>query len=170
MLSHPLLVILICCIVAAGPASGQVQEAQVAPEESGPVVSLLGEDEAMLSDLLSSHGTILLDVCGNDMEIAYAQWMDLLGAMEDYSKEINYDIRGVKTYLHVFWNADGSIKYISFFPKANSRNVPIAELRAFFNGFVKNYKMDIEAESGFNHYASGSFPVFDRPELSAKKD
>jgi len=156
--------------VAAGTARAQEQVVQEAPEGSGPMVSLLGEDETMLTDLLNSHGTILLDVCGNDMEIAYAQWMDLLGAMEDYSKEIEYDIRGVKMYLHVFWNSDGSIKYISFFPKANSRNVPIAELRAFFKGFVKNYKMDIESESGFNHYASGSFPVFDRPELSAKKD
>jgi hypothetical protein len=165
-----LLLFFFCCLAAATPANAQETRTSDPVNDDTPIVSLLGEDEATLTELLNSHGTILLDVCGNDMEIAYAQWMDLLGAMEDYSKEINYDIRGVKAYLHVFWNADGSLRYISFFPKANSRNVPIAELRAFFKGFVKNYKMDIDAESGFNHYASGSFPVFDRPALSAKKD
>ena len=135
-----------------------------------PRVSLLGEDEALLSDLIKSHDNILLQVCGNDMEIAYAQWMEMLGAMEDYSNEIGYDIRGAKMYLHVFWDLDGTISHLSFFPKANSRNIPVDELKAFFKGFVKNYKMDIEANEGFNHYASGSFPVFDRPALSAKKD
>ena len=139
-------------------------------EETIPKVSLLGEYESLFADLSPSHGGILLNVSGNDMDLAYDRWMEMLGAMEDYSEEINYDIRGVKTYMHVFWNADGTIAHLAFFPKANSRNVPIAELKAFFSGFVKEYQMQITAETGFNHYASGSFPVFDRPDLTAKKN
>lgn len=135
-----------------------------------PLVSLIGEDEDIFTALAETHGEIFLQVCNNDMDIAYDKWMDMLVAMEDYSVEINYDIRGVKTYLYVFWNPDGTVKHLSFYPKANSRNIPIAELKAFFKGFAKSYTMDVTAEKGYSHYASGSFPTFGRSELSAKRN
>jgi hypothetical protein len=135
-----------------------------------PLVSLIGEDEDIFNTLAETHGDVFLEVCGNDMDLAYDKWMDMLVAMEDYSAEINYDIRGLKTYLYVFWNADGTIKHLAFYPKPNSRNISIAELKAFFKGFVKEYKMSVTAERGFSHYASGSFPTFGRSELSAKRN
>ncbi len=135
-----------------------------------PLVSLIGEDEDIFVALAETHGDIFLQVCNNDMDIAYDKWMDMLVAMEDYSHEINYDIRGVKTYLYVFWNADGTVKHLAFYPKANSRNIPIAELKAFFKGFAKEYKMSVTADKGFSHYASGSFPTFGRSDLSAKRN
>lgn len=135
-----------------------------------PLVSLIGEDEDIFVALAETHGDIFLEVCDNDMDVAYDKWMDMLVAMEDYSQEINYDIRGLKTYLYVFWNADGTIKHLSFYPKANSRNIPIAELRAFFKGFAKKYKMSATSERGYSHYASGSFPTFGRSELSVKRN
>ncbi len=135
-----------------------------------PLVSLIGEDEDIFVALAETHSDIFLEVCGNDMDIAYDKWMDMLVAMEDYSIEIKYDIRGVKTYLYVFWNTDGTIKHLAFYPKANSRNIPIAELKAFFKGFAKTYKMPLTTDNGYAHYASGSFPTFGRSELTAKKD
>lgn len=135
-----------------------------------PLVSLIGEDEDIFAALAETHGDIFLEVCHNDMDLAYDKWMDMLVAIEDYSVEINYDIRGVKTYLYVFWNADGTVKHLAFYPKANSRNIPIAELKAFFKGFAKDYKMPVVSENGYSHYASGSFPTFDRSELSARKN
>ena len=161
-----------CLTLAFFMALSGVIAQESAPEQTYdlPAVSLLGEYESLFADLSPTHGDILLNVCGNDMDIAYERWMEMLGAMEDYATSINYDLKGVKTYLHVFWNPDGSIAHIAFFPKANSRNVPVAELKAVFSGFTKDYRMQIETETGFNHYASGSFPVFDRPALTAKKD
>ena len=135
-----------------------------------PLVSLIGEDEDIFTALAETHGDIFLQVCGNDMDIAYDKWMDMLVAMEDYSQEIDYDIRGVKTYLYVFWNADGTVKHLAFYPKANSRNIPIAELKAFFKGFAKEYKMPVKADNGYSHYASGSFPTFGHSELSVKRN
>jgi hypothetical protein len=135
-----------------------------------PLVSLIGEDEDIFAALAETHGDIFLEVCGNDMDLAYDKWMEMLVAMEDYSEEINYDIKGVKTYLYVFWNTDGTVKHLAFYPKANSRNIPIAELRAFFKGFAKEFQMNVTADGGYSHYASGSFPTFGRSELSAKKD
>ena len=169
-LNHPFSILIFVGLLAVTGLRAQIQTEIGDDETQIPTVSLLGEDEGALSSLLTTYDGILLQVCSNDMEIAYARWMDMLGAMEDYSNDIGYDIRGVKAYLHVFWEPDGTLRHVSFFPKANSRNIPVDELKAFFKGFVKNYKMEIEAEGGFNHYASGSFPVFDRPALSAKKD
>jgi hypothetical protein len=149
-------------------AVAQVEQ-PVEPAEV-PLVSLIGEDQYLLSELSTRHSDILLQVCGNDMDLAYDMWSEMLGAMEDYSNELDYDLKGIKTYLHVFWNGDGSIAHIAFFPKPNSRNVPIPELRAFFKEFAKVYTLPLTHETGFSHYASGAFPLFYRPEVSAKKD
>ncbi len=148
-----------------------VAQAQQAEEqETVPLVSLIGEDQYLLSDLSMKYSDILLQVCGNDMDVAYDTWSEMLGAMEDYSEELGVDLKGVKTYLHVFWNPDGTVAHIAFFPKPNSKNVPIAELRAFFKEFAKVYQLPLTHETGFSHYASGAFPLFYRPEVSAKKD
>ena len=150
-----------------------VAVAQVEPPKEPqevPLVSLIGEDQFLLTELSTRHSDILLQVCGNDMDLAYDTWSEMLGAMEDFSNEINYDLKGVKTYLHVFWNADGTIAHIAFFPKPNSINLPIPELRAFFKEFAKSYTLPLTHETGFSHYASGAFPLFYRPEVSAKKD
>ena len=146
------------------------QEENVQQEQKFPLVSLIGEDEFLLSDLSMKYSGILLQVCGNDMDLAYDMWSEMLGAMEDFSEEIEYDIKGIKTYLHVFFEADGKIAHIAFFPKANSRNVPVSELRAFFKEFAKTYTLPVTGETGFSHYSSGAFPLFYRPEVSAKKD
>jgi len=151
-------------------AFAQGEDVTVTQQLEMPRVSLIGEDEDIFAALAQTHGGIFLEVCGDDMDLAYDKWMGMLVAMEDYSEEINYDIKGVKTYLYVFWNADGTVKHLSFYPKANSRNIPIAELKAFFKGFAKKFKMDVVAEKGYSHYASGSFPTFGRSNLSAKRN
>ena len=135
-----------------------------------PVVTLLGEDEALLTDLTTEYPEMLLTVCGNNMEFAFEKWMEMLGAMEDLSEELDFDIKGVKVYLQVFWNADGSIAHLSFFPKTISRNVPHAELKAFFAEFAKDYKLPVTFEEGFSHYGSASFPTFTRPEYNVRRD
>ncbi len=104
------------------------------------------------------------------MDIAYEKWTDMLVAMEDYAESIGFDINGLKTYLYIFWNADGSFRHLAFYPKANSRNIPNEELLAFFKAFVKEYQLPIKAIEGFSHYGSASFPTHARPDLKAKKD
>lgn len=153
---------------SAAVAVAQVEQPKEPVEV--PLVSLIGEDQFLLSELSTVYSDILLQVCGNDMDLAYDTWSEMLGAMEDFSNEIGYDIKGVKAYLHVFWKPDGTIAHIAFFPKPNSKNLPIPELRAFFKEFAKTYTLPITSETGFSHYGSGAFPLFYRPEVSAKKD
>lgn len=146
------------------------QQQPVQPQPSIAQVALIGEYEEAFEALAEQHPGILLGVCGNDMDIAYEKWTDMLVAMEDYAERISYDIDGLKAYFYIFWDADGSINHLAFYPKSNSRNIPVEELRAFFKGFVKEYSMSIVASEGYSHYGSASFPTHARPEYRAKKD
>lgn len=167
MISKRLLTIaLLACVFWLANAQYQPvqQEGRITP------VGLIGEYEDAFETLAKQHPGILLGVCGKDMDIAYEKWTDMLVAMEDYAERISYDIDGLKTYFYIFWNADGSIRHLAFYPKANSRNIPVEELRAFFKGFVTEYAMSIVASEGYSHYGSASFPTHARPEYRAKRD
>ena len=160
------MLITFCSLLIGIGASAQVVE-QATPDDR---VSLIGEQEETFAALSVSHPGILLGVCGNDMDYAYEKWMIMLGAMEDYAEAIGYDIQGLKTYMYVYWNADGTIAHLAFFPKTKSRNIPIADLRTFFSGFVETYQMQIKTEEGFSHYGSAAFPTFARPEYKVRRN
>lgn len=146
------------------------QSDNAAANEEFPPVFLIGENADAFSLLSEDYNTILLTVCGDDMDYAHEQWMDMLSSIEDYSERVNYDLKGVKLYMYVFWNADGSIAHLAYYPKPNSRNLPLEELTALFKGFVKEYRLPVKSDEGFSHYASASFPVFFKPEYRVRKD
>jgi hypothetical protein len=52
--------------------------------------------------------------------------------------ELNFDLKGVKVWLNLYFNADGTISNLAFYPKPNSRNVPEEELIAFFKNFCQS--------------------------------
>jgi len=96
----------------------------------------------------------------------------MLMDIEDYAADINFDIKGVKLWFNLYFNADGTIKHLAFFPKPNSRNIPDEELTAFFQQFVDQYQLQVKAEKPFQHSASAGFPTFFHRELqeTAEKD
>lgn len=80
--------------------------------------------------------------------------------VEDYALELNFDLKGVKLWLNIYFNADGTISNLAFFPKPNSRNVPNEQLVAFFKNFIRQYHLIQSTDVGFQHSASASFPTF----------
>ncbi len=84
----------------------------------------------------------------------------MLMDIEDYALELQFDIRGVKLWLNIYFNADGTIANLAYFPKPNSRNVPEEHLTAFFKSFVRQYHFPEQTDQGFQHSASASFPTF----------
>ncbi len=92
--------------------------------------------------------------------------------MEDYAAELNFDIKGTRLWINLYFNADGTIEHLAFFPKPNSRNVPVEHLTAFFKNFVGQYQLQVKAEKPFQHSASAGFPTFFHRELqeTVKKD
>lgn len=125
-----------------------------------PKVFLIGEHEAQYESLYEKYNEILLSVANDDMTLAFDKWMNMLVAMENYADQIEFDIKGVKVWLKLFWNKDGTIDHLSYFLKPNSRNVEYAKMSAFFSSFINNYQMPIQAHAHFTHSGSAAFPTF----------
>lgn len=129
---------------------------------------LIGEQDAYYEQLVNECGTMLLTVSDNSMENAFALWNNLLADMEDSANTEDFDIKGVKVWINCFWNEDGSIKNIFYYPKPTSKNMDFTKLTAFFNEFAKSYVFPSAFDSCFSHYGSGSWPVRTRLQVEEK--
>ncbi len=131
-----------------------------------PKVFLIGEYEEQYSLLYETYHDILLSVCHDDMNLAFSKWMDMLSEMETYAQHINFDLRGVKVWLKVFWSTTGKIDHISYYLKPNSRNIETADLSAFLSSFMNHYQLPINSVVRFTHNGSAAFPTAMIPALS----
>ncbi len=128
--------------------------------DSLPSVFMIGENEAEYEVLVSTCNDPLLSVCNDSMDEAYKKWLGLLSDMEKYAESKDFDIRGIKIWLNVFWNTDGSIKHLVYYPKPNSRNMDFELLSDFLVTFQSEYNMDFTNQKCFSHYGSAAFPTF----------
>ncbi len=110
---------------------------------------------------------MFMSVYLNDIDIAFREWANVLMDIEDYADNMKFDIKGVKLWINLYFNADGTIAHLAFFPKPNSRNVPVEHLTAFFKNFVREYKLNVEAAKPFQHSASAGFPTFFEREMAS---
>lgn len=125
-----------------------------------PEVFLIGQYEDSYPELSQQHPEALLSIYGDNLDLAYKGWSEFLMDIEDYATELAFDIKGAKIWLNVYFNADGTIANLAFYPKPNSRNIEKEHLVAFFKSFVRQYKYPEVAEQGYQHNASASFPTF----------
>lgn len=129
-------------------------------QDALPRVFMIGDHEKAYEKLVLDCNTMLLSVCQDNMQLAYSSWTKMIKDMEAYSDELNFDLKGVKIWLNVFWNADGTVRNIVYYPKPNSRNMNFEELTAFFTNFVKNYEFTYKTPMCYSHYGSASWPTF----------
>lgn len=122
----------------------------------------IGEYEEKYEKLSVTCERKLLSICGESMEMAYAKWMRVLSDIEKYSEEVEFDIKGLKIWINVFWNPDGTIRHIVYYPKPNSKNFPdnFEKLTAFFIEFVDQYKSPITDDACFSHNGTANFPIY----------
>ncbi len=125
-----------------------------------PHAFLISEDDQAYGDLVTSTPTLLLEVCNNAMDVAYQKWVFMLADMEEAAEAKGFDVKGLKIWINVFWNADGSIDHIVYYPKPNSKNIEYKDFTNFLNEFAVDYKLDISNDKAFSHYGSASFPTF----------
>lgn len=125
-------------------------------------VFLLGEEEARYEQLTSIYSQTLLEATSGDIERALNGWLEMQQAMDAYAEQVNYDINGVKVWLHVFWAADGSIEHLGFLLRPDSRFVDQNELKAFFAGFIEQYRLPIQSNRKFSHYTGAAFPTLSK--------
>ena len=128
--------------------------------DSLPTVFALGQyDGQPFEKLKADYETQLLTVCRNDMEMAYYLWVHVLKHIETQGVKTGFDLNGIKLWLYIFWNKDGSIKNIAFYPKPNSKNFKNDDMTAFLSNFCKTYKFPMTHEGNFSHYSTANFPV-----------
>ena len=123
-----------------------------------PSVFMMGENPQEFENLIMTRKSLLVDVYENNMLLASERLKELLTAIDDYSEEIDFDIKGLKLWLHVFWNEDGTIEHLTYYPKPNSAKIEYNELTAFFKSFVNNHDSSMIADFKFAHQFSGFFP------------
>ena len=133
-----------------------------------PRIFVLGEDEKAYQALVEKYPQTLLAASDNEIVGAFEKWVDFLTELEAYSDKIKYDLNGVKAWLHVFWNADGSIKHIGYLLQPDSKNVDKAEFRAILSSFLPRHQMELETDQPFAHYSIASFPVMNQQYSSEK--
>ena len=133
---------------------------EVTHSDTLPTVFKIGENEAAYEALVTECSNPLLTVCKDSMDLAYRRWMTMLSEMEVFAEKSDFDIKGIKIWLNVFWSPEGEIKHLVYFPKPNSRNMDFDLLTKFLFNFVDHYKMESLDDYCFSHYGSAAFPTF----------
>ncbi|MCB0569672.1 MAG: hypothetical protein KDC66_07920 [Phaeodactylibacter sp.] len=123
-------------------------------------VFVLGDNEKAYEMLNQEYSQTLLEVSGFDTQKAFEYWMDMMKQMEDYAKKLRFDIKGIKLWLHVFWNEDGTISHIGYMLRPDSRNIDNLELAAFLKTFSGRYKLPVSSTRKFSHYTGANFPIY----------
>lgn len=144
-----------------------IEQSQI-KELTLPKVFQIGEYEEQYGLLYEIYHDILLTVCNDDMNLAFDKWMNMISEMEVYANKIDFDLNGVKIWLKVFWNEDGTIRYLSYYRKPNSRNIDPAELSAFLSSFMNVYQMRQKSTVKYTHNGSAQFPTALFPAESRK--
>ena len=161
------------CLTSLQANNIEVQQYTMASDTILPKVFQLGDFENQYDDLLMKYETSLLAACDSNMEDAFEKWLSMIKEMEAYADLIEYDIKGIKVWLNVFWEKGGSVEHIAYYLKPNSRNVDRDEFRAFLSSFMNHYVFPLKTKKGFAHYGSAAFPTMptrmkDQPQESPK--
>lgn len=146
-----------------------IGQSKIAETDTSDKVYFIGEDEKKYEKLVEKYKTMLFTVCDNDMNTAYDHWSDLLKDFETFAVKNNFDIKGVKLWINVFWEKDGSIDYIVFYPKPNSKNMNYDQMKSLLAKFALQYQSSVKHTTGFSHYGSAAFPIISRAIIGQEK-
>lgn len=127
--------------------------------DSLPPVFMLGDREVEYEKLVEDCSVPLFTVSDDSMEKAYESWLGMLHEIELYAEADTFDIKGVKIWINVFWNGEGTIKHITYYPKPNSKNIDYDLMGNLLEKFIKQYKFKEEHEACFSHFGSATFPT-----------
>jgi hypothetical protein len=50
-------------------------------------------------------------------------WFDFLKSMETYAEAIQFNLNGLKLWIHIFWNEKGEINHVGYFVHPESRQI-----------------------------------------------
>lgn len=118
---------------------------------------------------LNLNSLSLLEVCQNDVYLAYDKWLHLLGELESVTESAGINLKGTKFWFSVFWNKDGTIKHFAYYPKQGSKEIDLQKLQSSIYTLIADYKMPIgSVPKDYYNYGSGAFPLPDRKQTARK--
>ena len=125
-----------------------------------PKAFALNEYEVAASAYANDYHHIL-EVCDNNMELAFEKWLNMLVAIEANAQQEGIDLKGVKMWMKVYFKESGKIDHIGYYLKPDSKNISSDVLNPLFERFIKKYQFPLETDKKFLHYTVASFPVYD---------
>ena len=125
-----------------------------------PEVFRLGQNEEGYEVAKQDYQQTLLEVSNYDTQVAFNHWMDMMQELQKHADKVNVDLKGVKVWLHAFWNTDGSVAHLGYLLRPDSRNVNELELAAVLKIFMKKYKFPVTSGKKFSHYTGANFPIY----------
>ncbi len=148
------------------PVDDIVQTASEERTSDYPTVFLISEEPAAFEQLSLEYRQNLIEVCDFDMTMAYNGWIDMMKAAESHAETLEYDLKGLKMWIKVFWGVEGSVDHIAYYLKPTSKNVDTDLLSAFFSDFIEDYTFPITFDKQFSHYGNAAFPIYAQPRTS----
>jgi hypothetical protein len=124
-----------------------------------PKVFVIGDFQENYSKLFAEYPDILITACNNDLDTAQAAWLSYITEMENFSKEVNFDLEGVSMWVHFFWSTRGEVVHVAYHLQPHSRFLKDDTMLAFLRSFARNHIINVSASRPFNHYGSASFPL-----------
>ncbi len=122
-------------------------------------IFLLGSTETNYEQLTTTYSQSMLEAAQMDITKAFEHWLGMLQEIDKYADRINFDVKGVKVWMHVFFNEQGGIDKLGYLLRPDSRYVDETEIQAFFAGFVKEYTFPLKSDRKYNHYTGATFPT-----------
>lgn len=124
-----------------------------------PRVFTVGEYSKQYEDLVTECELPLLQISAMSMDKASEHWLKVLRELELHAESMEFDIKGVRLWINIFWNADGSIRHMVYFPKRNSKNVDFKRLAVVLRSFCESSTTKLRAPACYSHSGSARFPT-----------
>jgi hypothetical protein len=121
----------------------------------------IGKDEQNYRTISEAYPETLLSWKKDDYTQSALLWFDFLKSMETYAEAIQFNLNGLKLWIHIFWNEKGEISHVGYFVHPESRQIDKKELNAFLSAYSRLAKKpDFKSGMKISHYTSASFPTF----------
>jgi hypothetical protein len=141
-----------------------IQAQDEATQQVWPPVINVAQNSAALDALSNTYQSSLFSASNADFRETVNNWSIFLRSMEQYAEEIDFDIKGVKVWMKVFWAKDGSVNHLAYALSDRSININLTEWEAFLRSFIRNRKMALQHSKGFTYDGRIMFPLsYQRP-------
>ena len=113
----------------------------------------------LLEELNGQYKASLFSASERDFAKTIHNWRLFLLSMQEYAASINFDLKGVKIWLKVYWAKDGSIEHMAYILSDRSINVDPSDLEGFLRSFMRNYKLPLVHKQRFAYDSQVLFPL-----------